>query len=99
MPAILRGCGGNAPALRPAGPLFVPVRQQSVTRGSTTRPVGPSWLGRHDLSAAIAAIPCKPIWSSVMKRRELLKAIATLPLLPLLTRSGVATAREAATVL
>jgi FAD/FMN-containing dehydrogenase len=39
------------------------------------------------------------MWSSMMKRRELLKAMATLPLLPLLMRSGVATAREAATVM
>jgi len=34
-----------------------------------------------------------------MKRRELLKAMATLPLLPLLLRSGMATARDAATVM
>ncbi|HEV2681223.1 MAG TPA: FAD-binding protein [Rhodanobacter sp.] len=34
-----------------------------------------------------------------MKRRELLKAMATLPLLPLLMRSGMATAREAAIVM
>jgi FAD/FMN-containing dehydrogenase len=33
-----------------------------------------------------------------MKRRELLKTMVTLPLLPLLIRSGVATARDAATV-
>lgn len=34
-----------------------------------------------------------------MKRRELLKAMATLPLLPLLMRSGMATARDAASIM
>ncbi|MES1153954.1 MAG: hypothetical protein ABUL45_03410, partial [Rhodanobacter sp.] len=47
----------------------------------------------------VVVTPHEPIWSSRMKRRELLKAMAALPLLPLLMRSGAASARDAATVM